>query len=257
MSQTVERAIEIVRFTAGQPRSLAEVAELLGVHKSTALRLLQTLEEGGFTRRLPDGRHGAGFALISLAQSALEQMDLRTIARPHLERLNDRIGHTVHLAQIFGDDIVYVDKVEGSGVVAMGSRIGRTVDLHTSGVAKVILAYLPEAKRNEFLRRIDFVPYTTTTILTAGALRHELDLTRQRGWAEDDGEKEEYINCIAFPIFDASRQVVAGISVTALRAALPLERLREGAAEFRSVAWDISRELGWEGETHRGGHQPS
>lgn len=245
MSQTVERALDIIRFVGDQPRSLSQIADMLGVHKSTALRLVQTLEQGGFCRKLPDGKYGLGFGLVSLAQSALDQMDLRTIARPHLQRLHDRVANTVHLAQLFGDEIVYIDKVEGSGIVAMGSRVGRSADLHTSGVAKAILAFLPEVRRTHLLRRISFVPYTPATKLTEGALRRELEATRQRGWAEDDGEKEAYINCIAFPIFDASASAIGAISVTALREVMPLTELREHAPEFREVALAISKDLGY------------
>ena len=87
MSQTVTRAMEILKFIAGSPRSLGEVAEHLDVHKSTAFRLLQTLEEGGFTRHLPDGRHAIGFGIIPLAQHAIDQIDMRTIAHTRLQRL--------------------------------------------------------------------------------------------------------------------------------------------------------------------------
>ncbi|MEB4614566.1 IclR family transcriptional regulator [Leucobacter sp. M11] len=250
MSQTVERAIEILRFVADKPRSLGEVSEMLGVHKSTALRLLQTLEGQGFARRLPDGSHAIGFAIIPLAQHALDQIDIRTLAHPHLQKLNERMRHTIHLAQLIGDDVIYVDKVEGTGTVAMGSRIGLPAEPHTAGVAKVILAYLSETKRDRVLRRSTFTKYTPTTILSPAALQRELERTRKRGWAEDDGEKEDYINCVALPIFDASGRVSVGMSVTALRAAAPLEALREKLPEFRRVAFAISRELGWKGDEY-------
>lgn len=250
MSQTVERAIEIIKFIAVEPRSLGEVSEMLEVHKSTALRLLQTLEEGGFARRMPDGKHGVGLAIIPLAQSALDQIDTRTLAHPHLQKLNERVGHTIHLAQLIGDEVIYIDKVEGSGTVAMGSRIGLAAETHTAGVAKVILAYVNDNRRDEAIQRSTFVRYTPSTILTATALKRDLERTRQRGWAEDDGEKEDYINCVAFPIFDASGRVTVGMSVTALRAAEPLDSLREKIPEFRRVALAISRELGWKGDEH-------
>ena len=250
MSQTVERALDIVSFIAERPRTLGEVAELLGVHKSTALRLIQTLESRGFAHRSPDGRHVAGLALVALGQSALEQIDLRTIAHPVLRALSDRVGHTIHLAQRVGEEILYIDKVEGAGTVAMGSRVGRAADLHTAGVSKAILAFMNDAGRRSILKRAAFEQYTSTTILTMGALLSELDITRQRGWAEDDGEKEDYINCVALPIFDASGQVTAAMSVTALRAVAPLEDLRERVPEFRRVAVTISRELGWKGEDY-------
>ncbi|KRC62124.1 IclR family transcriptional regulator [Agromyces sp. Root81] len=250
MSQTVSRAMEIIRFIGPSPRSLGEIAEHIGVHKSTALRLLQTLEQDGFARHLPDGRHTVGFAIIPLAQYAIDQIDIRTLAHPFLQRLAAQQGHTVHLAQLMDDDVIYVDKVDGSGTVAMGSRIGLPAEGHTAGVAKVVLAHLPESVREEAIERLGFQRHTPTTIVTPGAFRRELDLVRQRGWAEDDGEKEDYINCVALPVFDASGRVTIGMSVTALRAVAPLAELREQMPEYRRVAQAISRELGWNGDEH-------
>ena len=97
MSQTVSRAISIMKFIAPQPRSLGEVADHLGVHKSTALRLLQTLDEGGFARQLADGRYTVGFAIIPLAEHALDQIDVRSIAHAHLQRLAAQELSLIHL----------------------------------------------------------------------------------------------------------------------------------------------------------------
>lgn len=250
MSQTVARAIDIVGFISSAPRTLGEVAEHLDVHKSTALRLLQTLDEGGFTRHLPNGKYSIGFGLIALAQQSMDQIEIRSIAHPHLQNLAEQFGHTVHLGQYMDDQVVYVDKVEGRGTVAMGSRIGLTAEAHTAGVAKVVLAYLDEAARDRAFKKVTFRRYTPTTILTPTALNTELDLTRERGWAEDDGEKEDYINCVALPIFDSRGTAGFGMSVTTLRAVAPLDQLRDRIPEFRQVALAISRELGWKGNEY-------
>lgn len=247
MSQTAHRALTILRFIAAEPRTLGAVAEHIGVHKSTALRLLQTLEAEGFARQTPEGHHTVGFAVLPLAQNALDQLDIRTVAHPYLERLARQESHTVHLAQLIGDDIIYVDKVEGTGTVAMGSRIGLPAETHTAGVAKVIVANLPQNAQERCFRKMSFHRYTPTTIVTPGALREELEVTRRRGWAEDDGEQEDYINCVALPIRDASGQIRVGMSVTALKVKTPLNELRERIPEFRRVAAAISRDLGWKG----------
>lgn len=250
MSQTVTRAMEIMRFIAETPRSLGEVAEQLDVHKSTALRLLQTLEEGGFARRLSDGKHSIGFGIIPLAQHATDQMDVRRIAHAHLQRLSDQTGHTVHLAQLMEDQIIYVDKIDGRGTVAMGSRIGSEAEIHTAGVAKIIIANLSEPLRQKAVNRATYYRYTPKTMLSPDALQRELSVTLQRGWAEDDGEKEDYINCVALPVHDAAGRVEIGMSVTALRAVARLPELRKHIPQFRQVADTISRELGWKGDEH-------
>ncbi|AXG81507.1 IclR family transcriptional regulator [Streptomyces paludis] len=253
MSQTVARAIEIIGFVSRTPRSLGEIAEMLGVHKSTALRLLQTLEEGGFVRRLPEGGYAMGFQLIAYGQLALDQVEARSLARPVLQELNERYGHTVHLGELVGDGVIYVDKIDGRGSVAMGSRIGLPAQTHTAGVAKVITAHQDEATRNRILDHATFERYTPKTITSRSALEAELDLTRSRGWAEDDGEHEDYINCVALPVFDARGRATHGISITALSAAAPLTELRGHIDEFRAAAQRISKRLGWRGDEH--GHR--
>ena len=248
MSTTVSRAIEVLRFVGERPRTLTEVAGLIEAHKSTALRLLQTLVAEGFVRQDATGRYEIGFGLISLAHRSLEQIDVRALARPHLEALVDQYGHTVHLAQLLDDGIRYVDKIEGRGPVAMGSRIGHVVELHTAGVAKAIMAFLDDPARRRLERGITFERFTDTTIVTPERLAEDLAVTRTRGWAEDDGEKEDFINCIAVPIFDGRGRVCAGLSMTALRAVASLDDLRRLAPMLRQVAATISRELGWTGE---------
>ncbi|MER6947546.1 IclR family transcriptional regulator [Nonomuraea sp. NPDC000554] len=250
MSQTVARAIDIVRFVSVRHRTLGEIADHLDVHKSTALRLLQTLEEGGFVRRVTGGGYGMGFQLIALGQLALDQVEARSLAHPILHDLSERYGHTVHLGELVGDQVVYVGKIDGRGSVAMGSRIGLPAQPHTAAVAKVILAYQDDSTRARVLDATTLTRYTPTTITDRDALEAELARTRERGWAEDDGEHEDYITCVALPVFDARGKVTHGISVTALRAVAPLEELRGHIEAFRDAAYEISKALGWGGDAH-------
>ncbi|MBO3088260.1 IclR family transcriptional regulator [Cellulomonas dongxiuzhuiae] len=245
MSQSVARAAHVLRLVAERPQSLSEIATALDVHKSTALRMLQTLVAEGFARQGSDGLYVLGFGLIALVGNSLDRMEVRSVARPHLTALVDQYGHTVHLAQLVDDEIRYVDKIDGRGPVSMGSRVGATVDLHTAGVAKAILASVDDATRRRLERHITFQRYTSTTIVTPERLGEELAVTRARGWAEDDGEKEDYINCVALPIFDGRGQVCASMSITALRAVASLDDLRRLVPAFRQVSESISRELGW------------
>lgn len=246
MVQTVARAAQLLRILVRGATTLTEASLSLGVHKSTALRLLQTLDDEGFVRRSSDGRYLLGFGLIQLATAALDQIDLRTVAHPHLQALAAELGHTVHLAQYLDEQIVYIDKVDGCSTVSMGSRIGLRTDLHTAAVSKAILCHLPEPERAQLFQQATFIRYTPTTITTSKGLVTDLERTLARGWAEDDGEKEGYINCVAIPISDATGLVTAALSVTALRAVAPLESLREQIPVIRAAGNQISCDLGWQ-----------
>jgi DNA-binding IclR family transcriptional regulator len=245
MSQTVQRAIAILEYVSGRPRSLGEVADHLGVHRSTALRLLQTLTEGGLARRGPDGRYGVGYRLAGLAARAKDQFDLRTVAHPYLVALKDRWGHTVHLAALDGRNIVYVDKVESAGSVRLYSQIGKPVLLHTAGVSKAILAHLPRRHALALLEGYSYDAFTPTTITSREALLAELDRTAERGWASDDGEFESFINCIASPVRAETGAVVGAVSITALRAQADLVQLHDALPDLLATTTTISKELGW------------
>lgn len=248
MSVTVNRALGVIEFCATAPRTLTEITEYLGVHKSTALRLMQTLEDGGFAR-MTGGRYTIGFRMIALASAALEAIDLRTVARPHLVRLSERYGHTIHLAQYVQSDIIYVDKIEGLGAVRMQSQVGNSVVLHTAAVAKAVLAYLDEADRDPLLKRVTYEKFTANTITTPAAFTKELEEIRNRGWSEDNAEFEDFINCIGAPVFGFGNRVVGGISLTTLRALVPMEQLREFVPALKECAQAISQANGATGDT--------
>lgn len=247
MPKTVNRAIEAIKLLGREPSTLTDLAIALDVHKSTALRLLQTLEQDQFARRLPNGRYALGLGLVPLAQQALAQVDLRGVARQRLIRLAEELGHTVHLAQLLDDQVIYIDKIEGHRSVAMTSAIGQPAELHTAAVAKVILAHLDDARRNRLLSAASFERHTDTTIGDRESLDAELRVVAERGWAVDAGEKEHYLNCIAVPIFDSVQTVTAGLSATALREIAHLNELVERVGAIRDVAESISRDLGWKG----------
>ncbi|MFF0314156.1 IclR family transcriptional regulator [Micromonospora sp. NPDC005252] len=244
MSEGVDRAMRVLELLAREPAQLGGVAADLGVHKSTALRLLQTLESGGFARRT-DGGWTVGLRLIDLAQQALDSLDVRAVARPHLAALGRDCGHTIHLAQLVDDDLVYVDKIEARGQVRMYSRIGRTAPLHASGVGKVVLAYRPQLTR--LVEGAALRAYTPATICDPAALRAELAAVAERGWAADDGEFEPLITCVAAPVRHADGSVSAAVSVTAPTVVATLADLRFLLPRLLATTQQISRDLGWSG----------
>ncbi|WP_086732172.1 IclR family transcriptional regulator, partial [Streptomyces fradiae] len=209
MSQTVDRALSILPLLARGPADLGQVAARLGVHKSTALRLLRTLHEHGLVHRQQDQRYRLGARLFALAHEAAESLDVREVAHPHLVRLNEETGHTVHLAVREGDEVLYIDKVESRYPVRMYSRIGRPVAVTVAAVAKVVLADLPEPELHALTARLDYPRYTPRSTPDAAAFRAELATVREQGWAADLGGHEESINCVAAPVRGPDGRVAA------------------------------------------------
>ncbi|MER5775781.1 IclR family transcriptional regulator [Streptomyces sp. NPDC002039] len=242
MSQSVERALRILPALARGPAGLGEVAEDLGVHKSTALRLLRTLHEQGFVYRQQDGRYRLGARIFALAAEAIENLDIRGIAHPHLVELNRLTGHTVHLALHQDDEVVYIDKVDSRYPVRMYSRIGRPVPLTVAAVAKLLLADLPEAERRALAGRIEYPAYTARSTPDAQAFLRELDLVREQGWATDFGGHEESVNCVGAPVRGPDGRVVAAMSLSAPTVVVGADALLELLPLVRRGADAISRE---------------
>ena len=242
MSQTVDRALSILPLLAEGPANLEQVAGRLGVHKSTALRLLRTLHEHGIVYRQPDQRYRLGARLFALAQEAVENLDIRGIAHPHLAELNAACGHTVHLAVYEEDEVLYIDKVESRYPVRMYSRIGKPVPITVAAVAKLLLADLPDPERRAVAERIEYPRYTSRSTPDAAAFLKDLAKVREQDWATDLGGHEESINCVAAPIRGAEGRVVAAMSVSAPSVVVSADELLTLLPRVRRTAEAISAE---------------
>ncbi|MDR5699552.1 IclR family transcriptional regulator [Agromyces aerolatus] len=243
MSQTVDRALQILEFLGEGERDLAEVADLLEVHKSTALRLLQTLEARNFVRHNAAHRYRLGVRMFSLSTLALGSLDIRSIAAPHLRRLADQTQQTIHLGAYDGSDVFYIDKFETQKTVRMYSRIGVPAPLYCTGVAKAIVAEQPIQDRIRIAEGIDYVRHTERTITTPQGFLDELNRVRQRGYAIDDREHEDYIHCIAVALRPDSAPVTHGISLSAPTITINRAELLELVPMLQDVATKISAEI--------------
>ena len=247
MSQSLLRALDLLGELASGPSTLDDLASRATVHKTTVMRLLHGLEEKRFVVRDEQHRYRLGPKLFELSSLALEQRDIRAVARPHLARLNELTGHTVHLAAFEGPEVTYIDKLESRQPVRMYSRIGLTAALHAAAVAKVLLADLPPARRAEIAASIEYTPFTARTLTSPEALLAELERVAIQGWALDASEHEEFVHCIAAPIRDASGRAVAAASCSVPVVLLDRDGLMGLLPDLESCTLAISESLGWLG----------
>lgn len=245
MAESVERALRILVELGDGPASSSELARRLDVHRSTTLRLLRTLETERFVRRRDDGAYSLGPAIQTLSQASLEEHDVRAVAHPHLVRLGAVHGHTVHLAALQEREVVYLDKVESRHTIRMYSRIGATAPLHATGVGKVMMAYLPASQVDDLLGPEPYRRCTPQTITTRAGMERVLAQIRERGWGLDDHEHEEFIHCVAAPVFDARGDVCAAVSISVPLMLLDHEGLLGLVPDVCETAGAISRALGW------------
>ena len=251
MSQTVTRALRLLSELSEGERSLDQLAEVLGVHKTTALRLLQSLEADRFVYRDATYRYHLGAGLFALSSLAIEQRGIRRIAAPHLAALNAATGQTVHLATYEGGEVVYIDKYDSRHKVRMYSRVGLRAGLHNTAVAKVLLADLPSAERRRVVAGIEFTRHTPRTITGPQQLLAELETVAGQGWAQDHAEHETFINCVGAPVRDASGRAVAAVSISVPDVVLPYEQVVGLVPQLLDTVRAISADAGAPGDDQR------
>ena len=245
MSQSLARAMTVLGLLGDGPRSLDELASILEVHKTTVLRLLRTLEADRFVQHDADHRYQLGSRLFELANHALEQRDVRSIARPHLAELNSITGQTVHLATYEAGDVIYIDKFDAQQSVRMYSRIGKPAPLHCTAVGKILISARPEAERAQIARGITYTPFTDRTITTPERYLRELDLVLEQGYAEDREEHESFVNCIGCAVRNGTGDVVAAVSMSVPDMLLDHQQVLAALPEVQRAAAAISEGLGW------------
>lgn len=243
--QSVERAVSILQFLARNGWSgVTEVGEELGVHKSTAFRLLSTLESRGMVEQHADsGKYHLGFGLVYLARAVSVGPDLSRHAQPSLEWLADEIGETVTLAVLEGDEAITIDQLMPETSVVGRSWTGRRNPLHCTSVGKVFLAALPRSRSAAYLNA-HHIRYTDRTITDPAELRAELDRVAAQGYATAWEEFEEGLASAAAPVRAADGTVVAAMSVSGPAYRLPMETLDRIGAQVREAAARTSVRVG-------------
>ena len=249
--QALDRAFAVLDLLGESetPLGLAQVAASLQLHKSTAHRFLMVLERHHMVERTSSGKFRLGLRLFDYGNRAIEQYDLRERAQPHLRRLVSETEETAHLCILEQARVIYIDKIEPARSVRMITRIGSSNSVHCTSVGKAILAFLPEERITEVIRRTRFERHTNRTITSAEALRAEIEKTHRRGYAVDDEELEEGLRCIAVPLLDAQRFPVAAISVSGPSFRVTAQKLPSIANHLLHCVRGISLDMGFTSAT--------
>jgi IclR family transcriptional regulator, acetate operon repressor len=246
--QSVERSLELFErlVATDQELGLRELSEASGLPVGTVHRLLAVLVGRGYVRQNPaTRRYTVGFTALDLAERIRSRGGLAAQAQPFLRELVRLTGESANLAVLDGAQAVYLAQMAPRRLVRMVTEVGNRAPLYASGTGKLLLAHRPIDRREALLAQIELRPYTQRTIDDRERLRIELDRIREQGYARDDGEFEEGVQCVALPVRDASKQVVAAFSVSGPSSRLTRERADAWLPEMKQVALDFSRALGF------------
>lgn len=244
--QSVDRAMAILDVLAAEGgKGGAEVARELGVHRSTALRLLATLERRGLVERdQRTAKYRLGGRLVQLASAVRGEADLRAAARPVCQALARAVGETVTLDVLDGEDIVPIEQASGSTSVVSVNWLGTRSPAHCTASGKVILAFAPEDVRSRFLAG-PLERRTPHTLAGRAELEAQLNGARATGYARTDEELEVGLSALAAPVRGSGGEVVGAIDVSG-----PAHRFGEAqsvqiATRCMEAADELSRRLGF------------
>ena len=226
-----------------EPLRIVELAERAGRPKSTVHRLLATMLAMRVVEQTDDGRYAIGLRLFEIGSRAIVRMSLRDVAAPELRRLSTELGETSHLGVLDENEIVYVEKVEGSASIRMSSQVGHRNPLHCTGIGKALLAFAGEGAIDAICDG-ELEARTEHTITDGDALREELARTRKRGFSIDDEEVEAGLRCVGAPVLEAEGRPLAAISIAGPAMRMDIERCREVGPVLTAAAERISRSLG-------------
>lgn len=244
--QSVDRALAILEILEREGWvGVTTVAGELAIHKSTAFRLLATLEQRGLVEQhVETQKYRLGFTLVRLAGAVRAGLDLTRSARPVCEWLSEHTGETVNLAVLEGGEVVNIDQVNLSTSVVSVDWLGRRTGLHVTSTGKIFLAFMPERVRDEHLRD-GLTRSTPHTITDQRVLRRQLAEIRRRGWGATEQELELGLNAVAAPIHGADGSVLATVCVSGPVFRLTAERLPDVGRLALEAGQQISRRLGF------------
>ena len=251
---TVRNAARLLKVFRSREADLgvSELARRLGLGKSTVHRMLTTLVAEGLIEQNPrTGGYRLGIVMFELGEAVRVHMDLHAAVGPVLGELRAQTGESSQVGVLDGHEVVYVDRLESAHSLRLFTETGRRVPVHCTSSGKVLLAHLPEARRQVVLRAAPFTALTPHTITDRSQFAAELERVLRRGWAEAVNEREIGVASIAAPVRDISGEVIAAISIGVPLARCSVMALRRLAPVIMEAAEAASRRLGWPGEISR------
>jgi DNA-binding IclR family transcriptional regulator len=243
--QSVDRAITALEFLARHGEAgVSAVAAAIGVHKSTASRLLGALQSRGLVEVAGDrGRYRLGYGILRLAGAMGGQLDVTAQGREICEELADLSGETVNLAVLQDDAVVNVFQAHGGGAISVNNWVGRPTPAHATSSGKALLAHLGTSAAERIIDA-GLPRFTAATVVDPRILRRQLGEVQADGYAMTAGEYETGLNAVAAPVFGATGQAVAALSLSGPAYRLPASQLPETAKAVVAAAARISERMG-------------
>ena len=254
-SQSLERGLAILGcFSSNRPvLGIADIADNLGMSRSTTHRYVITLVALGYLEQGASRKYRLGLRVTDLGMSALDSTGLRKHSHPELEELRQLTSYTAGLGVLDGEEILYVDRARGfrheQSEAALDPQPGSRLPAHCTAIGKLLLAYLPEHEQRELIVNMTLTKRGPNTITAKKALRDELERIRQEGLAVNDQELAPELRTLAAPVRDRTGAVLAAVNLSVPGTTAPLAELVDALGpQLVSTADRISASLGYRGD---------
>jgi IclR family KDG regulon transcriptional repressor len=231
---------------SGYPLGISQISEKLDMSPSTVYRVLSALEEEGLVEQDSETRkYGISIRLFAIGRVALRHMGLGPLARAELVALSQSLGETVYLGVLREDRVIYVQSVESKKTLRTAVKVTSDFPAHTTAIGKVIMAYSSQEEIEEYIRNVDFKPYTPGSIASPKIYRERLREIQEKGYTFDDEECAIGVRAVGAPIRNVVGEVIAGIALTAPSSRFKDEMIPKVVNEVVETARVVSRLLGW------------
>lgn len=244
----LDRALTMMELLKDHPKgmTITEMATLLAISQSSVYRISMTLlDRGFFTRDPKTKKFRMSNKLFSVSSASTCDVNIAETASPYLRQLRNDTKETALLGVLLPEKGRGVSIMEYPGLhpFRFVHDIGEPIILHVGAPGKALLAFLPEVEQDEIISRLHLKKYTEQTITDKDALRQELQMIRERGYASGLGEWMEEMHCISAPVFDAYHYPIAVIWITGPATRMPVENIPVLAKRVMSYATKISKQI--------------
>ncbi|MBQ7164063.1 MAG: IclR family transcriptional regulator [Clostridia bacterium] len=225
---------------------VTELSKFLGVNKSSAYRLLITLEEYGYVEQIGEnGKYTLGLKLCKFREKILDNYDIRIIARPFMETLSSVTGEAAGLSIMKDNKVILIDCCNSPHHLGVILQIGDVEELNCTAHGKAMLYSLPEDEQRRLLKAENLKRHTPNTMTNVEDIIKESRLNKERNYAVDNEEMTLGMRCIATNIYDFNGKVVAAIGISGPTNRLPSDKIPDCIAAVMETANNISRKLGY------------
>lgn len=219
---SVTRALKVLKLFDRNHRSLSltEISAMSGLTKSSALRIMESLESEGFVKRIDSSKkYKLGLELYMISREGYDFSSLQVEAEPIIKKAVDRTGLIGHMGIIENDQVLFLSRVWPESAYesyAITAKVGGVVPVHCTGIGKVLLAYSDPETKESLLNKCNFEKFTPKTITSRRVLEEELNNIRKQGFGINCEEHEPYVTCLTYPVFNYRNKIIAAVSLTGL-----------------------------------------